>query len=157
MITIEQLLESVDLDFEPRWITKDNNGEIWIWNYKPVKDCNWHIQRNVPREFCGFFITNKIKLSEFADKNWQECIYEVPRKTDEQNLEKLRPADSDLVYRVHLPRKTTRKIEKLKEVSIIRDGDFPSIESTVRVLNRIINRLNELVDAVNELKGAKNE
>ena len=86
-------------------------------------------------------------------------IDEVPQKTEEyeQNLEKLRPADSDLVYRVNLPRKTTRKIEKLKEVSIIRDGDFPSIESTVKVLNRIINRLNELVDAVNELKGAKNE
>lgn len=81
MITIEQLLESVDLDFEPRFVTKDEDGEIWIWNSKPVKDCNWHIQRNIPREFYGFFITNKIKLSEFEGKNWQECIYEVPRKT----------------------------------------------------------------------------
>ena len=81
MITIDQLLESVDLDFEPRWVTKDNNGEIWIWNSEPVKDCNWHIQRNAPREFCGFFITNKIKLAEFDGKDWSECIYEVPQKT----------------------------------------------------------------------------
>lgn len=26
MTTIDQLLESVDLDFEPRWVTKDPNG-----------------------------------------------------------------------------------------------------------------------------------
>ena len=158
MITIDQLLESVDLDFEPRWVTKDSDGSILIWDSKtkPVVDTENKQWESSLDEGWKYFGT--IKLTEFADKPWQECIYEVPRKTDEyeQNLEKLRPADSDLVYRVKLPRKTTRKIEKLKEVSIIRDGDFPSIESTVKVFNRIINRLNELVDAVNELKGAKN-
>lgn len=30
MITTDQLLESVDLDFEPRWITQDNNGRVII-------------------------------------------------------------------------------------------------------------------------------
>ena len=155
MITIEQLLESVDLDFEPRFVTKDKSGLIAIWADKPSKD----FASNAWIEQTEFVVIHLIKLAEFENKDWQDCIYEVPRKTDEceQNLEKLRPADSDLVYRVNLPRKTTREIEKLKEVSIIRDGDFPSIESTVKVLNRIINRLNELVDAVNELKGAKNE
>ena len=81
LITIDQLLESVDLEFEPRFVTKDKNCEIWIWNSEPVKDCNWHIQRNAPREFYGLFITNKIKLSEFDGKDWTECIYEVPQKT----------------------------------------------------------------------------
>ena len=124
MITIDQLLESMDLDFEPRFVTKDNNGEIWIWNYKPVKDCNWHIQRNVPREFCGFFITNKIKLSDFENKDWQECIYEVPRKT-------------------------TGKIEKLLEQKLTigkTKYEYPTHAM-------MIDKINELVDAVNELKG----
>ena len=137
MITIDQLLESVDLDFEPRWVTKDNNGEIWIWNYKPVKDCNWHIQRNVPREFCGFFITNKIKLSDFENKDWTECIYEVPRKEVVPKME------------------TTGKIERF----------MPADFATVRDINeyvrsvldcRAFDKLNMLVDAVNELK-AKGE
>ena len=39
MITIDQLLESVDLDFEPRWVTKDENGTISFHSYetKPRK------------------------------------------------------------------------------------------------------------------------
>ena len=28
LITIEQLLESVDLDFEPRWVTKDDEANM---------------------------------------------------------------------------------------------------------------------------------
>ena len=35
MITIEQLLESVDLDFEPRFVTKDRDGEVYVWELKP--------------------------------------------------------------------------------------------------------------------------
>lgn len=31
MITIDQLLESVDLDFEPRFATKDKEGAVCIW------------------------------------------------------------------------------------------------------------------------------
>lgn len=31
LITIDQLLESVDLNFEPRWVTKDLDGEVNIW------------------------------------------------------------------------------------------------------------------------------
>ena len=123
MITIDQLLESVDLDFEPRWVTKDKNCEIWIWNSKPVKDCNWHIQRNIPREFYGFFITNKIKLSEFEGKDWTECIYEVPRKT-------------------------TEKIGKLLEQKLTIGKT--NYEYPTRAM--MIEKINELIDAVNELK-----
>jgi hypothetical protein len=148
MITIDQLLESVDLDFEPRWVTKDQNGMVWLWEKKPQAIEKWWDNTLSLKEIGG-----KIKLSEFDGKDWQECIYEVPRKTDEyeQNLEKLRPADSDLVYRVHLPRKTTGKIEKLKRHIRVENGyeiSCPPDES------EIIEKINELVDAVNELKGA---
>lgn len=143
MITIDQLLESVDLDFKPRFVTKDYTGTISIFAERPER------LQNV---WCGHKLENfgRIKLSEFDGKDWTECIYEVPRKTDEyeQNLEKLRPADSDLVYRVKLPRKTTGKIEKF---------DYPVSSPFYIAHNIIMDKINELVDAVNELKGAKNE
>ena len=128
MITIDQLLESVDLDFEPRWVTKNKDGEIFVWAAKPTKG-NGHYVAN-PKLWCLWRV-NGLKLAEFENKPWQECIYEVPRKT-------------------------TGKIEKLTEASIGKDGDVPSLTSTVNVLNIIINRLNQVIDAVNELKGAKN-
>ena len=138
MITIDQLLESVDLDFEPRWVTKDEDGTIYIWGDKPeIEENIWDAPLRI--NGTGF---GAIKLTEFYNKKWQECIYEVPQ-IDKQNLEKLRPADSDLVYRVKLPRKTTGKIEKLVPL----DG----------LQHNWLDKINELVDAVNELKGANNE
>lgn len=120
MITIEQLLESVDLDFEPRWVTKDPNGMVWLWETKPVPLKNGWGYSTIPSHTVGF-----IKLSEFDGKDWTECIYEVPRKT-------------------------TGKIEPLKNRmngSLI----IPPMD------NEVVEKINELVDAVNELKGAKNE
>ena len=79
MITIEQLLESVDLDFEPRFVTKDENGVITIFAHKPVIEVDygrWSIMEWGSKYF------GPIRLSEFSDKDWQECIYEVPRKVD---------------------------------------------------------------------------
>ena len=77
MITIDQLLESVDLDFEPRWVTKDGDGVVEIWSKRPDigVECWW----------CGELSTHcatydQLKLAEFEDKPWQECIYEVQRK-----------------------------------------------------------------------------
>jgi hypothetical protein len=185
MITIEQLLEFVDLDFEPRWVTKDIDGSVLIWDSKtkPVvvtENRQWERPLDEGWEYFG-----AIKLAEFADKDWQECIYEVPRteelkdkikigtlyidknvtfgdgddddvgvapeccevprKADEyeQNLEKLRPADSDLVYRVNLPRKTTGNEIEQKMLAELE-----------RKLNAIVDAA---IEAVNELKGAKNE
>ena len=75
MITIDQLLESVDLDFEPRFVTKDECGEIAIWPCKKPA-----IENN--GRWCGsiHIYCPKLKLAEFSDKDWTECIYEVPRK-----------------------------------------------------------------------------
>lgn len=146
LITIEQLLESVDLDFEPRFVTKDESVLITIWADKPSKN----FDNNMWVEQTEFVVLPRIKLAEFENKDWQECIYEVPRKTDEyeQNLEKLRPADSDLVYRVKLPQKTTGKIEKLE---VEYKGSF-KIKDWEDIALTVENKINELVDAVNELK-----
>ena len=76
MITICQLLESVDLDFEPRCVTKDEINGVSIWDYKPNRnEYSWIIDR-VSR-VVGY---SYLKLAEFENKPWQECIYEVPRK-----------------------------------------------------------------------------
>lgn len=145
MITIAQLLESVDLDFEPRFVTKDEDGTIYIWGDKPeIEENIWDAPLRI--NGTGF---GAIKLTEFYNKKWQECIYEVPQ-IDKQNLEKLRPADSDLVYRVKLPRKTTGKIEP---IYVPRGEDFAG--SGVYAIE-LAKRLNQVIDAVNELRGKMN-
>lgn len=119
MITIVQLLESVDLDFEPRWVTKDECGAIVVWDKEPYPDkCEWFTKE----QNYNLTIIGKIKLAEFENKHWTECIYEVPRKT-------------------------TGKIEKLKQ-TVRGFNEKPSMPTATDFLNKI----NELVDAVNELK-----
>lgn len=126
MITIDQLLESVDLDFEPRWVTKDESGELCVWDNKPyVDDEIWN---------CGvkevYQCFGALKLAEFANKPWTECIYEVPRKT-------------------------TGKIEKLENrISKTRIAGEDYDISHAPTTDEIVEKINLLVDAVNELKGA---
>lgn len=105
MITIDQLLESVDLDFEPRWVTKDKSGLITIWADKPSKD----FASNAWIEQTEFVVLPRIKLADFADKPWQECIYEVPRwdNPDGQILK----LQEDSYYNVHLD--VLKKINEL--------------------------------------------
>lgn len=78
MITIDQLLESVDLDFEPRWVTKDEDGTVSIWEEKPERHDDFY--RVDVDNFGEVAMYPKLKLSEFHNKDWTECIYEVPRK-----------------------------------------------------------------------------
>ena len=123
MITIDQLLESVDLDFEPRWVTKDKNGELCVWDNKPYVDNKmWN---------CGikelYQCFGALKLSEFDGKDWQECIYEVPRKT-------------------------TGKIEKLGKLNV----SSTNMTMNQNTVDTVVNILNQVIDAVNELK-AKGE
>lgn len=133
MITINQLLESVDLDFEPRFVTKDLDGEVNIWEVKPVYRVNdyYGLDDDNYGEIASF---GKIKLAEFENKPWQECIYEVPRKT-------------------------TRKIEKMLEQKLTigkTKYEYPTSAMLIDKINEIIDWINK-VDAVNELKGVKNE
>ena len=124
MITIDQLLESVDLDFEPRWVTKDGNGDVYIFEdipetYEPSKQ--W-VTTVYASSLAGY---EGLKLAEFKNKPWQECIYEVPRKT-------------------------IGKIERLERHIRVENGyeiSCPPDEA------EIIEKINLLIDAVNELKG----
>lgn len=77
MITIEQLLESVDLGFEPLWVTRNNNGVVQIWAKEPFKNQNDCWDNAYMRASFGL-----LKLSDFDGKDWTECIYKVPRKVD---------------------------------------------------------------------------
>jgi hypothetical protein len=131
MITIDQLLESVDLDFEPRWVTKDGNGDVYIFEdipetYEPSKQ--W-VTTVYASSLAGY---EGLKLAEFDGKRWTECIYEVPRKT-------------------------TGQIERLKTITDPADIDL-SVGAVNRIWDDtpLVHKINELVDAVNELKGAKN-
>lgn len=129
MITIDQLLESVDLDLEPRWVTKDGDGIVEIWSKRPdIGDECW---------YCGELSMccaayDQLKLAEFENKPWAECIYEVPRKT----TGKIYKFDSSAIDTLY-----DSNPEKLKKF----------------ICGEIVCKLNEVIDAVNELKGAKNE
>lgn len=120
MITIDQLLESVDLDFEPRWVTKDGVGEdedVVIHKERPTVDIEsecW--DSGFKRKTIG-----SIKLAEFANKHWTECIYEVPRKT-------------------------TGKIEKLE----VEYKDSFKIKDWQDIAHTVANKINEIIDWINE-------
>ena len=93
MITIDQLLESVDLDFEPRWVTKDEDGVITIFSHRPIQEdwCNeWQEGEGDYKTF------GELKLSEFCNKDWTECIYEVPQKTTGNEIEQKMLAELEL-------------------------------------------------------------
>lgn len=128
MITIDQLLESVDLDFEPRFVTKDGNGDVYIFEDTPeiYKTSEQWVTIVPASSLAGY---EGLKLAEFENKPWQDCIYEVPRKT-------------------------TGKIERIKTIT-----DPADIDLSVGAVNRIwddtplVHKINELVEAVNELKG----
>ena len=116
MITIDQLLESVDLDFKPRWVTKDEDGIVSIWEKEPTKTDSGHCC-NSPSRIIYF---SRLKLAEFENKPWQECIYEVPRKT-------------------------TGKIEKLMSDG----GAHPDQRDFMYKINQLVDAVNELKGAKN--------
>ena len=118
MITIQQLLESVDLDFEPRWVTKNNGGCVYFWENKPKQVDGWYWEADGE---CNHFSIS-LKLSEFESKDWTECIYEVPRKT-------------------------TGKIEKLLEQKLTIEKtkyEYPTHEMMMDKINELVAAVNEL-------------
>ena len=126
MITIDQLLESVDLDFEPRWVTSTKDRCVCIWEREPSQmGYYW----NAPGGYSAF---NGIKLSEFDGKNWRECIYEVPRKTTGkiERLECYELADKEF--------NPTGKFEPMCYMTLI------------QTINSLVDAVNELKGAKNE-------
>lgn len=118
MITIEQLLESVELDFEPRFVTKDKYGDVRFWEREPIRtNTVWTCGR------ASIFIAyKKLKLAEFENKPWQECIYEVPRKTKEGivKLGRLNVSSTNMATNQH------------------------TVDAVVDTLNQVINAVNEI-------------
>lgn len=174
MITIDQLLESVDLDFEPRFVTKDESGIITIWADKPSKD----FASNTWIEQTDFVMINLIKLAEFENKYWQECIYEVPRKVDpKQELdEMIDKGISGLFYKKYgcwscdfypfcnnnVP--PTEDDGETIDVERLVLERYSTVYRGIRFyfdngdqLKAFCKIIESKVDAVNELKGAKNE
>lgn len=133
LITIDQLLESVDLDFEPRFVTKDEEGCVIIWGGEPERARDRWLGAE------EFVMYPFLKLAEFENKDWQECIYEVPRKEVISKME------------------TTGKIERLeiREVSHGGENMVLHIQKIPATAEEMHEKINELVDAVNELKGGK--
>ena len=118
MITIDQLLESVDFDFEPRWVTKDDEGNIRIWEKEPV-----FTEGKFINHWAGsgkYHTLEKLHLVEFSDKHWTECVYEVPRKTT-GNIEKIHIPDMDEVaesamYSKELAKRLNQVIDAVNEL-----------------------------------------
>lgn len=143
MITIDQLLESVDLDFEPRFITKSKTGYISIWRKKPGEGI--------------FIVLGKLRISEFENKPWTECIYEVPRKTTGK-IEKIHIPDTDEVaesamYSKELAKRLNQVIDAVnKHADIIQQiGQWGNSKGECLWCETLTKF------EPNELKGAKNE
>ena len=155
MITIDQLLESVDLDFEPRFVTKDEDGTVCIWEVKPERCDDFY---RVDNDNIGEVVMcPKLKLSEFADKNWTKCIYEVPRKTT-GDIEKIHIPDMDEVaeyamYSKELAKRLNQVIDAVnKHADIIKQiGDWGTRKGECLWCETLTKF------EPNELKGAKNE
>ena len=126
MITIEQLLESVVLNFEPGWVTKDDDGTVNIWEEKPERCYDFY---SVDNDNIGEVVMcPKLKLAEFDGKDWTQCIYEVPRKT-------------------------TGKIEKLLEQKLTigkTKYEYPTHAMMIDKINELVDAVNELKGAKNE-------
>ena len=119
MITIEQLLESVELDFESRWVIKDEDGNICIFEHKPeTYESTREWVATVPG--CRLENIGKIKLAEFENKPWSECIYEVPRKTTGKIEPIYVPRGEDFagsgVYAIDLAKRLNQVIDAVNEL-----------------------------------------
>ena len=149
MITIEQLLESVDLDFEPRWVTKDDEGDIRIWEKDPV-----FTEGKFINHWAGsgkYHTLEKINVVEFYGKDWTECIYEVTRKTTGK-IEKF-VIENDRCGNVEW----WDVVKKINELVDYVNALIESNNIHEKQIDKLQMKLEPGKCAVNELKGAKNE
>lgn len=158
MITIEQLLESVDLDFEPRWVTKDGDGDVYIFENAP-ETCEQSKQwvTTVPASgLAGLAGYEGLKLAEFENKPWQECIYEVPRKTTGK-VEKVEVGYKDS-FKIKDWQDVARTVEnKINELVDVVNALIESNNIHEKQIDKLQMKLEPEKCAVNELKGVKNE
>jgi hypothetical protein len=113
----------VDVDFEPRWITKDSIGDVCVWGEKPHKGTAVWDGYYDTDYIINCFMYERLKLAEFENKPWQECIYEVPRKT-------------------------TGKIEELEQ----KDGPFTwRLDDMFSKINELVDAVNEHADIIQQI------
>ena len=160
LITIDQLLESVDLDFEPRWVTKDSDEEdgcICAWDTKPTKTLTYWQKTDSKKD--KWAIIGYIKAAEFENKPWQECIYEVPRKVDPFEEYKKWVGKLCLFGFVDEGDAGYMILEKFNDTSIICGNRFIASDNIGYRFCEPVRPDDDVIykDAVNELKGAKNE
>ena len=148
MITIDQLLESVDLDFEPRWVTKDADCEITIYSHRPTPEAWSGEWRRYEGDYKTF---GYLKLSEFDGKDWTECIYEVPRKTTGK-IEKF-VIENDRCGNVEW----WDVVKKINELVDYVNALIESNNIHEKQIDKLQMKLEPEKCAVNESKGVKNE
>ena len=145
LITIDQLLESVDLNFEPRWVTKDMDGTTNVWENKPL-----HMDGYYGHAYGEVGDFGKLKLSEFDGKDWTECIYEVPRKTTGK-IEKLPEFDRTEASIFHAERLYSVVNELVGYVNAL----IESNNIHEKQIDELQMKLEPEKCAVNELKGGE--
>lgn len=93
-INASQLLESVELDFKPKYIIKNEDGDICICSMKPVVideyTSHW-------TNYGEYIVLERLVLTEFVGKEWYDCIYEIKKKKNIiQKLGKLNVSGSNM-------------------------------------------------------------
>ncbi len=67
------------------YLTKDENGDVYVWKNKPAIDENYDEWREKLNYTKGnyIYLGNEFEIKEFKNKDWQECIIkrEKPLKT----------------------------------------------------------------------------
>ena len=86
MITIKQFIESIVLDFEPKWIAKDQDGEISVYGTRPSIEADEKFWSSGSDKWQNFGI---IKLTEFENCPWEECLWKITPAYDPKWLGKL--------------------------------------------------------------------
>jgi len=90
MITIKQFIESIVLDFEPRWVAKDQDGEVSVYGTRPSIEADEKFWSSGSDQWQNFGI---IKLTEFENCPWEECLCELPRRTTWNEFEQKKLAE----------------------------------------------------------------
>lgn len=127
-ISAEQLLESVELDFIPKYIVKNEDGDICICSMKPeIADeytSHW-------TNYGEYVVLEQLRLTEFVGKEWNDCIYQIKKKKNLiQKLGKLNVSGSNMTMNQNTVNKIVETINILvDEVNKINETDheYPTL------------------------------
>lgn len=77
MITAAEFIKLFKFDFTPRWIARDSDNRITVFECEPeLCGLFWKYKSNTPYQ-----VFPPGDIAEFADKeNWQDCILEIKQQ-----------------------------------------------------------------------------